>query len=175
MKKYTVLFGVCLVLSISTGSVFAQPGNGQRGHAPQIPAQQGPGQQVPGQQVPGQQVPGSQFGYGFFGPQGPSGQYGYGFGPLQIVTVAQARTYGHKVPVALTGTLVQFYGGKNLYIFRDSSGDIIVKIGQKEWQNLWYQGISITPSDTIEIYGEVHWPKHSWGTPEVHVRFIKKI
>ncbi|MCL2209445.1 MAG: NirD/YgiW/YdeI family stress tolerance protein [Treponema sp.] len=114
-----------------------------------------------------------QFGYGFSGPQATMGQFGYG--QLQTVTVNQARTLGHKIPVVMTGNLVQFYGGKDLYVFRDASGEILVKIGPKEWQNLWYQGISIDPSNTIEIFGEVHWPKHNWGTPEVHVRFIKKV
>jgi len=166
MNKYTVLFIFCLVFFFLTGSAFAQPGHGQPG----------PNQSGPAQHGHGQQVPGGQFGYGFSGPQVPQGQFGYGFqGQLQTVTVAQARTYGHRVPVAITGNLVQFYGGKDLYIFRDSSGEMLVKIGPKEWQNLWYQGINITPSDTIEIYGEVHWPRHSWGTPEVHARFIKKI
>jgi uncharacterized protein YdeI (BOF family) len=75
--------------------------------------------------------------------------------------------------VLISGTLVQSYGGRNLYVFRDSSGEILVKIGPKEWEYLWFQGISIGPSDTIEIYGEVHWPKHSWGTPEIHARFIR--
>ena len=146
MKKYTVLFVCSLVLFLITGSACAQTGAA------------------------------GQFGYGFTGPQGSSGQFGYGFpGQLQTVTVTQARTYGHKMPVVITGNLVQFYGGKDLYIFRDSSGEILVKIGPKEWQNLWYQGVSIAPSDTIEIYGEVHWPKHSWGTPEVHARFIRKV
>jgi len=120
-----------------------------------------------------QSSPTGQFGFGFPGPQGFTG---YGFpGQLQSVTVIQARAFGHKVPVAITGNLVQFYGGKDLYLFRDATGEIIVKIGPKEWQNLWYQGLSIDPSDTIEIYGEVRWPRHSWGTPEVHARFIKKI
>ena len=120
-----------------------------------------------------QPSPTGQFGFGF---QGPQGFTGYGFpGQLQSVTVTQARAFGHKVPVAITGNLVQFYGGKDLYLFRDTTGEIIVKIGPKEWQNLWYQGLSIDPSDTIEIYGEVHWPRHSWGTPEVHARFIRKI
>ncbi|MCL2180073.1 MAG: NirD/YgiW/YdeI family stress tolerance protein [Treponema sp.] len=132
-----------------------------------------------------QMGPAGQFGYGFSGPQASSSQFGYG--QLQTVTVTQVRTFGHKMPVVMTGNLVQFYGGKDLYIFRDVSGDIIVKIGPKEWQNLWYQGISIEPSDTIEIFGEVHWPKHNhrnfYGpagqgfqiAPEVHVRFIKKV
>ena len=146
MKRYTAVLVFGLVLFISTGSVFAQSG------------------------------PQGQFGYGFPGPQGFTGQMGYGFpGQLQTVSVNQARTFGNKMPVALTGNLVQFTGGRNLYVFRDASGDVLVKIGPKEWQTLWYQGISIDPSETIEIYGEVHWPKHSWGTPEIHARFIRKI
>jgi uncharacterized protein (TIGR00156 family) len=156
MKRYTIFSIYCLVLLFSAEAVFAQPGP--------PPGLQGP----------------SGTGYGFNGPQGsasqfPGGQFGYGFpGQAQTVSVAQARTYGHKVPVLITGNLVQFYGGKDLYLFRDSSGEIIVKIGPKEWENLWYQGINIGPSDTIEIYGEVHWPKLSWGIPEVHARFIRK-
>ena len=148
MKKYASFFVFGLFLFLSAGSVFAQF----------IPGQFTPGQPI----VPGQQVfPGQPF---------IPGQYG-----LQTVPVVQAWTYGHKMPIVITGNLVQFYGGKNLYIFRDSSGEVLVKIGPKEWQALWYQGISIDPSETIEIYGEVHWPKHSWGTPEVHARFIRKI
>jgi len=50
-----------------------------------------------------------------------------------------------------------------------------VKIGTKELQYLWYQGINIAVTDTIEIYGEVHWPRHSYGTPVVHVRYINKL
>ena len=150
MKKYAAFFAFFLAVFFSAVTVFAQPG------------------------------PTGQFGpQGFTGPQvfsGPQGFTGYGYpGQLQTVTVTQARTFGHKMPVAISGNLVQFYGGKDLYIFRDASGEILVKIGPKEWQNLWYQGVSIDPSDTIEIYGEVHWPKHSWGTPEVHVRFIRKV
>jgi len=176
MKKYARSFALsglaaraafiiaCLVMLISTGSVFAQPAPGQR---------IGPGQPVaPGQQI----VPGQQF---------VPGQYGYN---LQVVPVVQAWTYAHRTPIVLQGNIVQFYGGRDLYIFRDSSGDILVKIGQKEWLNLWYQegnlrsmgsvevqGINIAAADNVEIYGEVHWPRHSYGTPEVHVRFIKKI
>jgi uncharacterized protein (TIGR00156 family) len=153
MKKYTIFAVCCLATLFSAGTVFAQPGP--------------PGPPVP----PGPPSPR----FGFNGPQGPGGQFGYGFpGQAQTVSVAQARTYGHHTPVLITGTLVQFYGGRDLYLFRDSSGEIIVKIGPKEWEYLWYQGISISPSDTIEIYGEVHWPRHSWGTPEVHARFIRK-
>ena len=172
MKRYTAFLACCLVMFISAGSVFAQ--NNPRYNVPGqqiMPGQQMmPGQQiVPGQQIiPGQQiVPGQQIIPGQLVP-------GYGYG-LQVVPVVQAWTYGHKMPIVLQGNIVQFYGGRNLYIFRDSSGDILVKIGPKEWQNIWYQGISIAATDNVEIYGEVHWPRHGWGTPEVHVRYIRKL
>jgi uncharacterized protein YdeI (BOF family) len=112
MKKYARSFALsglaakaafiiaCLVMLISTGSVFSQPAPGQR---------IGPGQPI---------VPGQQFGY-----------------TLQVVPVVQAWTYAHRTPILLQGNIVQFYGGRDLYIFRDSSGDVLVKIGPKEWQN----------------------------------------
>jgi len=106
---------------------------------------------------------------GFTGP-GAQGQFGYGFtGPSQVVPVAQAQAYGHKSPVIIRGNIVQAIGG-NLYLFRDSSGEIVLRIGPKEWQ---YYGTTISPSDTIEISGEVH--RRNWQQPEVHARFIRKI
>ncbi|MCL2270017.1 MAG: NirD/YgiW/YdeI family stress tolerance protein [Treponema sp.] len=165
MKKYMVFFACCLAMFMSAGSVFAQAGQQITPPGQQI----APGHRIipPGQQhIPGQRItpPGQQITPGQFG--------GYG---LQVVSVVQAWAYGHKMPIALQGNIVQFYGGRDLYIFRDSSGDILVKIGPKEWQNIWYQGISIAETDNVEIYGEVHWPRHNWGTPEVHVRFLKKL
>jgi len=153
MKKCTIFLGFCLVLFLSAGSVFAQFMGQQV-----IPGQIIPGQIIPGQTtIPGQVI--------------VPGQYGFG---LQTVSVVQAWSYGHKAPIVLQGSIVQFYGGKDLYIFRDSSGDVLVKIGNKEWQTLWYQGITISAADTIEIYGEVHWPRNSY-MPEVHVRSIRKL
>ena len=151
MKKCTVLFVFSLVLFLSSGSVFAQFTPGQ---------QNVPGQPImPGQPiVPGQQIIPGQFGYG-----------------IQTVPVVQAWTYGHRMPIAIQGNIVQFYGGRDLYIFRDSSGDILVKIGRREREALWFQGINIDAADTVEIYGEVHWPRHSYGTPEVHARNIRKM
>jgi len=164
MKKYAAFLVGCLVLFLSVENVFAQAGfTGQPGN---------PGQQIlPGQPIaPGQHIaPGQPI---LPGQQILPGQLGNG---LKTVPVVQAWTYGHKMPIVIQGNIVQFYGGRDLYIFRDSSGDILIKIGPKERENLWYQGISIAETDTIEIYGEVHWPKHSWRTPEVHVRYIKKL
>jgi uncharacterized protein (TIGR00156 family) len=116
---------------------------------------------------------GSQFGYGFTGPQGSSGQYGYGFtGPSQITTVAKAQSFSHGSPVIIKGNIVQAIGG-DMYLFRDSSGEIVLRIGPREWQ---YLGTAISPSDNIEISGEVHRNPRDWqGAPEIHARYIRKL
>jgi len=143
MKKYTFLF-ICLVSLFAAATVFAQgTTNGN----------------------------GTQFGYGYTGPQAYSGgQFGYGFtGPSQSVPIAQAQSYSHRSPVIITGNIVQAIGG-DMFVFRDSSGEILLKIGPKEWQ---YYGTTISPSDTIEISGEVH--RRIWNQPEVHARFMRRV
>jgi len=110
---------------------------------------------------------------GFIGPQGATGQPGvpgqYGFtGPVQTVTVAQAQTFNHKAPVIVRGTIVHAIGGDK-YLFRDSSGEIVLKISPREWM---FFGSTIGPSDTIEISGELH--RKKWQ-PEIHARFIRKV
>jgi hypothetical protein len=73
-----------------------------------------------------------------------------------------------------------------LYIFRDSSGEIILRIGPREWYAL---GSNISPSDKIEISGELHRdqggnlrplgsvevPRDWQRAPEIHARYIRKI
>ena len=113
---------------------------------------------------------------GFTGPQGFTGQAGfadqYGYtGQVQTVTVAQTQTFYDKTPVILKGNIVQAIGGDN-YIFRDSSGDIILKIGPKEWM---YFGSTIGPSDTIEISGEVHRDKKNRSDVHIHAKYIRKV
>jgi uncharacterized protein (TIGR00156 family) len=89
---------------------------------------------------------------------------------VQTVTVEQAKTFSQHSPVIVTGSIVQAVGG-DAYLFRDSSGEIILKIGPREWYAF---GSNIGPSDTIEISGEIHWPPHSWNVPELHARYIRK-
>ena len=90
-------------------------------------------------------------------------------GPSRIVTASQARTFAHRTPVVLTGNLV-LYLGMDRYTFRDSSGEITVKIGPREWQ-----GLFVAPSDNIEISGELHRDERDSQTVEIHVRNIRKI
>ena len=100
-----------------------------------------------------------------------TGQYGF-TGPSLTVSVIQVQTFAHKTPVIVRGNIVQAIGG-DLYTFRDSSGDIVLKIGPKEWQNL---GFNISPSDTIEISGELHRDQRDWQrAPEIHARMIRKL
>jgi len=148
MKKYT-LFSVCCLISLVTAmSVTAQGFIGP-----------GPYSTSPGA-TPA--TPGT----GWYG-------YGYGYtGEVRTVTIEQARTFPHKTPVVIRGTIVQALGG-DFFTFRDSTGDIILKIGPKEW---YWIGSSIGPSDTIEISGEIHYPPRSWQyIPEFHARYIRKI
>jgi len=110
--------------------------------------------------------PGEGNGYGFTGPGVGNG---YGFtGPAQIVTVAQAQTAYDKTPVIVRGNIVLALGGDN-YLFRDASGEIILKVGPKEWM---YFGVVIGPSDAIEISGEVH--RDNWQI-HIHAKYIRKI
>jgi len=100
-------------------------------------------------------------------PEGAPNQYGF-TGPVQTVTVEKAKTFEHRTPVIITGNIVQAIGG-DLYIFRDSTGEITLRIGPREWYML---GSNISPSDKIEINGELH---RDWQrAPEIHARYIRK-
>ena len=107
---------------------------------------------------------------GFIGQVGVTGQYGY-TGQVQTVTVAQSQAFYDKTPVIIRGNIIQAIGGDN-YIFRDSSGDIVLKIGPKEWM---FFGSTIGPSDTIEISGEVHRDKKNRSDIHIHAVSIRKI
>jgi len=110
---------------------------------------------------------------GFTGQQVFPGQSGFGFtGPSQTVTVVQASSFAHKTPVIVRGSIVQAIGA-NRYTFRDSSGEIILHIGPREWQNF---GFSISPSNVIEISGELHRDQRNFQrAPEIHARQIRII
>jgi|GEM_PF-34468 len=65
-------------------------------------------------------------------------------------TVSQARNYPHDSWVVLSGNIINMLPGGRQYTFRDSSGDIAVDIGPKEWR-----GLSVDMNDRVDIYGEV--------------------
>jgi uncharacterized protein (TIGR00156 family) len=161
-----VFFLICsLILIFAAASISAQGFTGPGAAPPPPPQPLGPGAYPPPPPPPG--------GPGIVPPPPVGGypaQYGY-TGPAQTSTVAQAKALGHHAPVIVTGTIVQAIGG-DTYTFRDSSGEINLKIGPREWM---YFGSTVSPQDTVEISGEIHWPPHSWNVPELHARFIRKV
>ena len=85
-------------------------------------------------------------GQGFTGP-GTNGQ------PIMVsqpVTIGEAKNYPHDSWVVITGNIVSSLPGGIHFTFRDTSGEIPVEIGPKEWR-----GLSAATSDTVEICGEI--------------------
>jgi uncharacterized protein (TIGR00156 family) len=68
----------------------------------------------------------------------------------QGVTISEAKNYPHDSWVVLSGNIVSVLPGGTYFMFRDSSGEIPVEIGPKEWR-----GLSAGVSDAVEISGEV--------------------
>ena len=99
---------------------------------------------------------------GFTGPVA-----GAGTSQVQAVTVSQVNEVPHKSCITLKGNLVQSIG-QEYYTFRDSTGEITVEIEKKVWQ-----GLSVGPSDYIEITAEVE--RKRGGRLEVEVINIRKI
>jgi uncharacterized protein (TIGR00156 family) len=67
--------------------------------------------------------------------------------------------------VILKGNIINTLSGKNHYTFRDTTGEITVDIGSKQWR-----GLSAGVSDMIEIYGEV---KVNRGTVTIKVHALR--
>ena len=87
---------------------------------------------------------------GFMGPQGF-------MGPSFQVTVAQVvQTFPNKAPAVMRGNIVQHLGSDR-YLFRDSTGDIVIKIKHDRW---W--GLSVGPNDLVEIGGQLKREKNMW-------------
>jgi uncharacterized protein (TIGR00156 family) len=68
----------------------------------------------------------------------------------QPVAIGEAKNYPHDSWVVITGNLVNTLPGGKHFMFRDSSGEIPIEIGPKEWR-----GLSTGVSDAVEIAGEV--------------------
>lgn len=74
---------------------------------------------------------------------------GFVAGAETIVSVKQVKEMRDDVPVIVQGNIVQRMGDEK-YLFEDSTGSITVEIDNKDWR-----GQTITPSDTVKLYGEV--------------------
>ena len=143
MKKYTRFFVFTLVLLFVAASAHAQFGGFTGPSAFNAP-----------QGFTGQQT-------GFAYPQGFTGQF-------TPVPVSQVYSYPDKAPAILRGNIVQFLGG-DLYLFRDTSGDIIIKIKQDRW---W--GVTVGPNDLVELGGELKRDKKTLMINHFDAKVVRK-
>lgn len=101
------------------------------------------------------------------GPRQRGGFVGTTETPVMIddpTTISNAITLPHDSWVVLNGNIINMlHGGRN-YTFRDSTGEITVDIGPKEWR-----GLSVGTSDNVTIYGEV---KNNRGFTSIKVHAI---
>ena len=113
---------------------------------------------------------------GFTGPMTPlPGQTPAGFtgpqgfvGPLTPVTVAQIQTFPDKAPAIMRGNIVAALGG-DLYLFRDSSGEVVIKIKRDRW---W--GLTVGANDLVEIGGELKRDKRTWQINHFDAKSIRR-
>ena len=91
---------------------------------------------------------------GFTGP-GPS-----------ITTVKEAQGMPDDAVVTLRGNIVR-YLGKDLYVFKDSTGTVNVDVDDDIWR-----GQDVSPEDTVEITGEVD---KDWLSLEIDVQRLTKL
>ncbi|SUG50891.1 Protein ygiW precursor [Salmonella enterica subsp. arizonae] len=104
---------------------------------------------------------------GFSGPSATQTQSGGFVGPNgSSTTVESAKSLRDDAWVTLRGNIVERISD-DLYLFKDATGTINVDIDHKRWN-----GLTVTPQDTVEIQGEVD---KDWNSVEIDVKQISKI
>jgi uncharacterized protein (TIGR00156 family) len=159
MKKYTIFFVCCLISLIASTTVSAQGFTGPGTNSPPPPP---PGHNPPPPPPhggPDSNPPPPPF-EGITDRQGLTGL-------VWNVTVEQAKNYPHDSWIIITGNIISVLPGGRHFMFRDSSGEIPIEIGPKEWR-----GLSVGVSDRVEISGEV---KRERGQVFIKVHAIRKI
>ena len=106
--------------------------------------------------------------------QGFPGQQGFGWsqgfaGQFTTVSVSQVYSYPNKAPAILRGNIVSWLGGDR-YLFRDASGDIMIKIKHDRW---W--GQTVGPNDTVELGGELKRDKKTWMINYFDAKMVRKV
>jgi uncharacterized protein (TIGR00156 family) len=83
----------------------------------------------------------------------------------KIVTIEYAQTLPDDASVQLQGSIVRALGDEK-YLFRDPSGEIVVEIDDDVWR-----GVTVRPSDWVEIRGEVD--KEEGSSAKIEVGAIR--
>lgn len=68
---------------------------------------------------------------------------------VEPVTIAQALELKDDTAVIINGQIEKSLGDEK-YLFKDSTGSVTIEIDDEDWR-----GLTVTPEDTITIYGEV--------------------
>lgn len=84
-----------------------------------------------------------------------------------LITVEQAKQMPDDAWVTLQGNIIKQIGDED-YVFQDSTGQINVEIDQKYWR-----GITIKPTDLVQITGEVE--THRFKPVDIDVKNIQVI
>lgn len=92
-------------------------------------------------------------------------QGGFSGPSISKTTVKQAKTLKDDMPVVLEGNIIQHLGKDN-YLFRDATGEINIEIDHDDWN-----GVTVTPKDTVTIYGEID---KDWNSFEIEVDSVRK-
>ena len=85
----------------------------------------------------------------------------------EVMTIEQVRGLSDNSPVIIRGYLLR-QNGENSYVFQDNTGTINVEIDAEDWG-----GLSVAPSDYVEIWGEVD--KNGASMVEIDVSAMKKL
>ena len=99
-------------------------------------------------------------------PDNASAKGGFVSGAETIATVKQVMEMRDDIPVIVQGHIVQRMGDE-MYLFEDSTGTIRVEIDDDEWR-----GQTITPTDTVKLYGEVD---RGIFKTEIEVNYVEKL
>ena len=106
----------------------------------------------------------------FEGPSAPQAAVanpkgGFVGGAETIVTVKQVNEMRDDVPVIIKGKIVQRMGDEK-YLFEDGTGSITIEIDDDSWR-----GQTISPADTVKMYGEVD---RGFFTTEIDIDYVEK-
>jgi len=85
----------------------------------------------------------------------------------EVMTIEEVRGLSDNSPVIVRGYLLR-QNGENSYVFQDSTGTINVEIDEQDWG-----GMNVSPSDYVEIWGEVD--KNGVSMIEIDVSAMKKL
>ncbi|MBO4480227.1 MAG: NirD/YgiW/YdeI family stress tolerance protein [Alphaproteobacteria bacterium] len=86
---------------------------------------------------------------------------------MEVMTIEQVRGLSDNTPVIMRGYLLR-QNGENSYVFQDTTGTINLEIDEEDWG-----GLTVSPNDFIEVWGEVD--KNGTSMIEVDVSAMKKL